>query len=59
MEEGFLFKDVFNADLVARMGQRIKAVWAQFDDESFNNSIVPKLPPLSLSERSQLICENL
>jgi len=59
MEEGFLFKDVFNADLVARMGQRIKAVWAQFDDESFNNSIVPKFPPLSLSERSQLISENL
>jgi len=59
MEEGFLFKDVFNADLVARMGQRIKAVWAQFDDESFNNSIVHKFPPLSLSERSQLICENL
>lgn len=59
MEEGFLFKDVFNADLVARMGQRIKAVWAQFDDESFNKSIVPKFSPLSLSERSQLICENL
>jgi len=59
MEEGFLFKDVFNPDLVARMGQRIKAVSSEFDENSFYNNIVPKLIPLSLSERSALICENL
>lgn len=59
MEEGFLFKDVFNADLVERMGARIKAVWSQFEDKSFSNDIISKLEPLSLSERSQLICDKL
>lgn len=59
MEEGFLFKDVFNAELVARMGNRIKSVSSQFNEESFYKSIVPKLEPLSLSERSSLICESL
>ena len=59
MEEGFLFKDVFNPELVARMGNRIKSVSSQFNEESFYKSIVPKLEPLSLSERSSLICESL
>jgi len=59
MEEGFLFKDVFNPDLVERMGQRIKAVCPEFNELSFEKSIVPKLEPLSLSERSELICESL
>ncbi len=59
MEEGFLFKDVFNPKLVAIMGQRIKAVWPQFDDVSFQNHIVPNLVDLSLSERSHLISETL
>lgn len=59
MEEGFLFKDVFNTELVARMGHRIKAVSSEFDEKSFYNNIVPKLTPLSLTERSSLICENL
>ena len=59
MEEGFLFKNVFNIELVARMGNRIKAVSPQFNEASFLKSIVPELEPLSLSERSSLICENL
>jgi 3-methyladenine DNA glycosylase AlkC len=59
MEEGFLFKDVFNPELVALMGKRIQAVSPQFNEESFYKSIVPKLEPLSLSERSFLICESL
>ncbi|MCZ4695461.1 DNA alkylation repair protein [Ancylomarina euxinus] len=59
MEEGFLFKDVFNPNLVARMGQRINAVSSEFDEDSFYKDIVPKLPPLSLSERSNLIFETL
>ncbi len=59
MEEGFLFKNVFNPELVARMGNRIKVVLPLFDEESFCKSIVPKLEPLSLSERSSLICESL
>jgi len=59
MEEGFLFKDVFNPDLVTHMGQRIKAVSSEFDEKSFYNNIVPKLTPLSLTERSSLICESL
>jgi len=59
MEEGFLFKDVFNPELVASMGQRIKAVSSEFDEKSFKSNIVSKLAPLSLSERSSLICETL
>jgi len=59
MEEGFLFKDVFNPELVARLGNRIKSVSSQFNEESFYKSIVPKLEALSLSERSSLICESL
>ncbi|MRT92474.1 DNA alkylation repair protein [Ancylomarina sp. 16SWW S1-10-2] len=59
MEEGFLFKDVFNPELVARMGKRIKKVSPQFNADSFYKSIVPELEPLSLSERSALICESL
>ena len=54
-----MFKDVFNPELVARMGNRIKVVLPLFDEESFCKSIVPKLEPLSLSERSSLICESL
>lgn len=59
MEEGFLFKDVFNSELVARMGKRIKEEWSHFNEDSFHKSIVLKLEPLSLSERSSLICESL
>ena len=59
MDEGFLFKDVFNPELIARMGQRIKAVSSEFDEDSFYKNIVPKLELLSLSERSALICETL
>ncbi|RXQ92927.1 DNA alkylation repair protein [Ancylomarina salipaludis] len=59
MEEGFLFKDVFNPQLVANMGQNLKAVWPSFDEVSFQNQIVPNLVDLSLSERSHLICEAL
>jgi len=59
MEEGFLFKDVFNPTLVERMGQRIKTVWPEFNETSFRKSIVSKLDHLSLSERSELICQSL
>lgn len=59
MEEGFLFKDVFNPELVARMGNKVKAVLPQFNEESFYKSIVPELELLSLSERSSLISESL
>ena len=59
MEEGFLFKNVFNPELVARLGKRIKDVSSHFNEESFYKSIVPNLESLSLSERSSLICESL
>ncbi|WP_372645417.1 DNA alkylation repair protein, partial [Ancylomarina sp.] len=55
----FLFKDVFNPNLVARMGQKIKGVSSEFDEDSFYKNIAPKLESLSLSERSALICETL
>lgn len=59
MEEGFLFKDVFNPELVTRMGKKINAISSEFDEKSFYNALVPQFPPLSLSERINLICSEL
>lgn len=59
MEEGFLFKEVYNKHLIENMACNIQNSWSEFNISSFVNSIVPKLDPLSLSERSQLICIEL
>lgn len=59
MEKGFLFKDVYNNQLVGNMASNIVRSWGEFNTSSFVNSIVSKLKPLSLSERSQLICTEL
>ncbi|PKQ62759.1 hypothetical protein BZG02_11175 [Labilibaculum filiforme] len=59
MEKGFLFKDVYNNQLVGNMASNIVKSWGEFNTSSFVNSIVSKLKPLSLSERSQLICTEL
>ncbi|MFA9370956.1 MAG: DNA alkylation repair protein [Labilibaculum antarcticum] len=59
MEEGFLFKDVYNKHLVENMASNIQNSWSEFNISSFVNSITPKLDALSLSKRSQLICIEL
>ncbi|PCH71040.1 MAG: DNA alkylation repair protein [Bacteroidales bacterium] len=59
MEEGFLFKDVYNEQLVENMASNMQNSWSEFKHSSFTNSIIPFLEPLSLTERSQLICTEL
>ncbi|WP_320017595.1 DNA alkylation repair protein [Labilibaculum manganireducens] len=59
MEKGFLFKDVYNNQLVGNMASNIVKSWGEFNTSSFVNAIISKLKPLSLSERSQLICTEL
>jgi len=59
MKEGFLFKEVYNKCLVENMAMNIHNSWNEFNISSFVNSITPRLNPLSLSERSQLICSEL
>ncbi|MBL4561251.1 MAG: DNA alkylation repair protein [Labilibaculum sp.] len=59
MEEGFLFKDVYNKQLIENMASNMQNSWSEFNILSFVNSITPNLDPLSLSERSQLICIEL
>lgn len=59
MDEGFLFKEVYNKHLIENMAANMQNSWSEFNISSFVNSIVPNLDPLSLSERSQLICAEL
>lgn len=59
MEEGFLFKDVYNKQLVENIARHISICWEDFDSLSFIASIVPNLEPLSLTERSNLITQEL
>lgn len=59
MEEKLLFRDVYNPGLVARMAANIQAVYPEFDATSFQQTVNPKLPDLSLTERANLLMEQL
>lgn len=59
MEEGFLFKDVFNSDLLLLMSKRIESKYSKFDSEGFTCLILKTLDKLELKERSNLISDCL
>lgn len=59
MQEGFQLRDVFNADVVSDFAASIKANWSGFDEQGFNNAIIPRFPELSYGDRSNLITEQL
>jgi 3-methyladenine DNA glycosylase AlkC len=59
MTENFQVRDVFNPRVVAQLAESLKGVWQPFDRDGFCKMIVPKLPELTLSERSQLITDAL
>ncbi len=59
MEKGFLFKDVYNKQLIESIAHNISDCCKDFDSTSFIASIIPNLKPLSLTERSNLITQEL
>lgn len=59
MEESFLFKNVYDKQLIENIARNISNYWEEFDTVSFIESIVPNLKPLSLTERSNLITQEL
>jgi len=59
MKEKFLFKDVFNEQLVRKMGANICKAYPEFDEEAFVSETFTEFTGLSLTERSQLIRKNL
>lgn len=59
MEQGFLFKDVFNRQLIEGMAGRIKEVWPVFNKEDFVTNASGPLAELELKQRAAHISECL
>lgn len=59
MAENFQIRDIFNPQRVNQLAGSLKSVWPSFDSVSFCENIIPRLPNLSFSERSQLITDML
>ncbi len=59
MKEGFLLREVINADLVGRMAQNIEAVWPEFDSAGFVQRVIPGLAALSFNDRSAAVATAL
>ena len=59
MAENFQIRDIYNPGAVERLANKLKSVWPPFPADVFCKKINPKLPELTLSERSQLITDGL
>lgn len=59
MEDGFLFKEVFNRQMIIRMAGKIKQVWPEFSDSDFIENASAGLDDLELKQRAQHIAEIL
>ena len=59
MEKGYQLKEIFNDKMVARIASDIHGVWNEFDKNTFERDINKSLKPLSLTERGNLIMEEM
>ncbi len=60
MKEEFKFREVINPSTVSSLSENIKAVWDDFEQEAFRESIIPKLvDELSLNDRNTLVSRAL
>ncbi|MBL4624423.1 MAG: DNA alkylation repair protein [Flavobacteriales bacterium] len=59
MPENFQLKNIFNKQLVTKIGTDIIVNYRQFEKDSFVTEVVKNLEPLSLSERANLIMDTL
>lgn len=57
MAENFQLKELFNEELISKLGRDIHDTWAEFDYETFTKEALAKLGPLSLTERAQTVME--
>lgn len=59
MAEEFQFRDVYNPELVKKLGDNIQAVWPEFDSNGFAEAINPRLAALNYGARASLIADQL
>ena len=59
MEQTFQVRNVFNEKVVTRLAGNLRQVWSGFDARGFRRSVIPRLDPLTFSERCNLICDVL
>jgi hypothetical protein len=57
--EPFLFREVFNKQMVENLAQSIKLNYPKFSQIKFTEEIIKELPNLSYGDRSKLITEKL
>lgn len=52
MAEKFLFKDIFNEQMLGQIAQRIKTTYPKFNIKDFTSFILPEFPKQEFKERS-------
>lgn len=59
MEEKFQLREIFNAELVQGLGDKIENAWPEFKNKQFVQEISSQLGDLSFGDRSSLIADSL